>query len=124
MNGRIRLTEAGEMFLLAAHTMGPMPIFGAGCWPMVNRLRADGLVKQDPACVGYFVSTPAGAQALRNAGYLLSADPDTQRTAVILTSAQNWVCDDCGHAWWEADAYRCPACHRPNFHLWGSNVHP
>lgn len=45
--------------------------------------------------------------------------PNGDPSAAILNTAQNWVCDDCAHAWWEADAYRCPACGQSGMHLWG-----
>jgi hypothetical protein len=65
----VALTEAGEMFLLAAATMGGGKPWGRGCWPMINRLSRDGLVTKDD---GYWYCTPAGRDALKTAGYQLS----------------------------------------------------
>lgn len=63
-----RLTEAGEIFLLACATMGSMRQFGAGQWPMVNKLRRDGFIVEQ---AGEWCCTKSGRQALGNAGYNL-----------------------------------------------------
>ena len=47
---------------------------------------------------------------------------DMETVRLLLTTAQNWVCDGCGHAWWEADAYRCPECGKSEMHLWGERA--
>jgi ribosome modulation factor len=49
--------------------------------------------------------------------------PDAERDRLILSLARNWVCDNCCHAWWEADAYHCPACGQSHMHLWGERDH-
>ena len=64
----IKLTEAGEMFLLACATMGGMPPFGRGSSAMVRRLRRDGLIaEKSDECV----CTGAGRRPLADAGYAM-----------------------------------------------------
>jgi rubrerythrin len=46
----------------------------------------------------------------------------TEEMLLLLETAQNWVCDGCGHAWWEADAYQCPSCGQSNMHRWGERA--
>lgn len=44
---------------------------------------------------------------------------EMRRIREALSAAQNWVCDPCGNAWWEADAYQCPRCGKSEMHRWG-----
>lgn len=46
----------------------------------------------------------------------------TDEMRLLLTTAQNWICDGCDHAWWEADAYHCPACGKSDMHRWGERT--
>ena len=45
----------------------------------------------------------------------------SEHVGLVLRAAQNWVCDGCRHAWWEADAYQCPACGQSAMHRWGEH---
>jgi rubrerythrin len=45
--------------------------------------------------------------------------PNAAADRLILQHAQNWVCDTCTHAWFEADAYVCPICSSSALHRWG-----